>query len=664
MKKNVADRRKVFWIVLAVILVVGAIPRVLIYDNSLPYIDHPDEPSLYLLAQQWRGEFQFPDPDYHRGYPPIYPAINLVVQLVMEQLGQPVMGDVIGVLRLISVVFSVLTALFVALIARALIAPALIGDVAGWLAALFWSLSPVLVREAPRALSDPLASLFTTAALWLAVMAATDKTKRHWAVWSILCGAVGILVKYPVAPVLAAGGLVIAWVLFKESWRHGLRLITYSALIMAAVLVVLLLNEGLGYSTQFVAHETRTTGLANLFQPRYALENLKYVITLLDPVTWTSFAVLMGLGALAFFIARRQQRPQVHVGGLALVGLMLIIQPWAVTSFSVISETFRFRDVYPAASAAVVVFSVALVQIAAAFPKRWGVLSQAVMVTVASLTIFWPQLAEIRHIVDAASPADTRVDLRAWSETTLEPGWVLVTKENEKVFNNYWSGLPGSKWFNWLEIERITATPLSAWRDRAITYAVLPQDTLDAIERTPAGQAYLDEMLLLRQFYAPPGHQGPDMSVYRLWRMEEETDVSFGDSIRLVGYDWDQSLAADGDAITLRLYWQADHPPRQDYSLFIHIVPEDNRQPVVQWDGPAATPSRPIYTWDEATETLIGATITLKLPGDMPAGSYRVLLGIYDFTTGQRLPVSINQEVNVVGVLGGDSLHLKTVMVD
>ncbi len=653
------DQRKAFWIVLAAILIIGAVPRVLIYDYSLPYIEDPDEPSLYLLAQEWRGRFEFDDPDYHHGYPPIYPGLNLAVQLITEQTTQPVvMGDVIGKLRLISILFNLLTGLFVALTARQIM-----GHTAAWLAAAFWGWSPALILQAPKALADPLAVLASTIALWLAVVAATDRQKRHLAVWSVFAGMAGIFVKYPVAPVLGTGGLVMLWVLFKEDRKQGSRYIAYSALIAGIAAVLLWLNNGLAYSSRYVTKESRTTGTGNLLQPGYLVDNLKQAVSPLDPVGPLALVGMLALGVLAFAVARRQKHPQAALGGVGVAGFLSLAQPWAVTSFSVVSETGRIKDVIPATSAIVVLLAVALAQMLAVFPKRWQPLGRITLAIGLGALVFLPQARTIKHIVADYTPPDTRVALRAWSEENLEPGWVLVTYENHKVFNNYWSGLPGHKWFNWYRIEQITDAPLEEWRERGILYAVLPEHQLVDLRSTPTGQAYLDAMLLLRRFYEPPDHRGPEMSVYRLWRMEEEANVSFGDSIRLAGYDWDGADLTAGNSINLRLYWQADSTPQRDYSLFVHIVPQGDRQPVAQWDGPPVRPSRPAYTWNEVTETLISDTISIELPAS--PGMYRVLLGLYDYNTGQRLPVAVSQAGdNIVGVLGGDSLHLKSITVN
>ena len=53
---------------------------------SLPYIDHPDEPSSYYKALEYRGLYKLNGWD---GYPPANLGLNVLVQLATEALGAP-----------------------------------------------------------------------------------------------------------------------------------------------------------------------------------------------------------------------------------------------------------------------------------------------------------------------------------------------------------------------------------------------------------------------------------------------------------------------------------------------------------------------------------------------------------------------------------------------
>lgn len=644
-------QRRLYWTILISILVAGYLPRVLIAGFSLPYLDYPDESSLYLLAQQWRGLYQFDTPVFE-GYPPIYVGLNLVVQVIMERLGHPVQGEIVGVLRVISCVFSTLTALVLAETARRIA-----GMFAGLLAAALFAFSVDMIMFSRVAVSDPLAVLVVALALLLAVIAAQDARRRHFALLSILLGALGIFVKYPVAPVMAAGGVVILWMLFTEQRGKVLRYILGIVLIVAVAGGLLLLYSGTDYSSRYITRNDQT-GFQNLLVPSHTLNNLYFAALPLRPLMPVAVFGIILSGVAAYFLARRSDLKT--VGPLAVLPIVAVavLQPWAVTVFSVVTEEGRWRDVLPATAGIVVLVSVALAQIVYALPTSRRTLGRSAVVGVLFGLVFWPQLVMLPPLVKEHRQPDTRVALRAWTETTLEPGWVLVTQINEKLFNNYWSGLPGYKWFDWLVINDMATKSLDHWREeRGATYAVLTTHEVDAILAMSDGQAYLDQMLFLREFDEPAEHRGPGMSVFRLWRPQHETAVTFGDAVVLAGYDTE--YAADDSVLTLRLYWRAGSTPAADYSLFVHVVSQDDRAPVAQWDGPPAMPTRATYSWDTPDETIIGDPITVPLPEDLPSGEYRVLIGLYDYLTGARLPVLLVSEEAVQGGLADDSLHLQ-----
>jgi hypothetical protein len=267
------------------------------------------------------------------------------------------------------------------------------------------------------------------------------------------------------------------------------------------------------------------------------------------------------------------------------------------------------------------------------------VVARAAIIATALLPVFAPQMGMLSELAAERHLPDRRVALREWFDVNLEPGTVLVTLENDKTFNPLWGGLTGRKWFDWWRAD-IRDRPLREWRqDYGIAYAIIPLWQIEEMEQTPGGQAMLDRMLRLREFSEPPEGRGPEMTVYRLWPISHEVDVQFGDHIRLVGYDQNRDAVAPGEAVTFRFYWRASAPPGQNYSQFVHLVPEDGAELLAQADGNPAAPERLTMTWTERGETLISPPFTLNLPADLPTGTYRVLTGLYDFNTGIRLGV-------------------------
>jgi hypothetical protein len=344
----------------------------------------------------------------------------------------------------------------------------------------------------------------------------------------------------------------------------------------------------------------------------------------------------------------------VKASGAGLLAALIIAQPWAVTVFSVVSADGRIRDVIPAVGALCALLGAALAQLVLVLPKRRQTLAQAVISAGLIGVVFLPQVQAILPVIHDARLPDTRVALRAWAEETLEPAGVYVTYANDKTFNNHWSGLPGAKWFEWRRGDDFASQSPEEWGESSVAYAVLTDGDLLQLAENPNWPAYESDMLLLRQFGISMEHRCPGTSVCRLRRMERETDVSFDQGIRLVGYDQAESEAA----LSLRLYWRADVPPDAEYSLFVHLAPQDSRDAVAQWDGPPVMSSRPTYTWTEPGETIIGEWISAEIPTDIGSGEYRVLVGLYDFHSGQRLAVTSSEPDSIEGVLESDSVYL------
>lgn len=74
--------------------------------------------------------------------------------------------------------------------------------------------------------------------------------------------------------------------------------------------------------------------------------------------------------------------------------------------------------------------------------------------------------------------------------------------------------------------------------------------------------AYARPALLSRQEIAPRIHP---------------SDIQFGESIRLVGYQVDRSTAHPGEEVSVTLCWESIGPIDEDYAYFVHFLGRDNR---------------------------------------------------------------------------------------
>ncbi len=131
------------------------------------------------------------------------------------------------------------------------------------------------------------------------------------------------------------------------------------------------------------------------------------------------------------------------------------------------------------------------------------------------------------------------------------------------------------------------------------------------------------------------------------------THITFGDRLRLVGYDLPSNLQPPTS--NLQLHWQAIAPPDRDYTVFVHLIAPDGTI-VAQDDAPPGDPFCPTSLWLPGEVVLDGHP--LAIPADLPPGSYRLLVGLYHQPDNERLPA-----VDADGVLLGDSVVLTTLSI-
>jgi hypothetical protein len=114
-------------------------------------------------------------------------------------------------------------------------------------------------------------------------------------------------------------------------------------------------------------------------------------------------------------------------------------------------------------------------------------------------------------------------------------------------------------------------------------------------------------------------------------------DLHLGPDIRLVGYEM-RNPEPGGD-LQLALYWQADAKPDQDYTVFVHVVDESGSM-IAQRDNMPQNDALPTTRWPVGQ--LVDDPHLVTLPPDIAAGTYQVLIGMYEWQTGERLPVHLS----------------------
>jgi len=133
----------------------------------------------------------------------------------------------------------------------------------------------------------------------------------------------------------------------------------------------------------------------------------------------------------------------------------------------------------------------------------------------------------------------------------------------------------------------------------------------------PVGMVRVD---VTRTFTLPTGIQPMD---YRL-----------GDVISLAGT---RLSVGTGEMAEVVLYWRAEAFVDKSYTVFVHLVGPDG-QIYAQADTPPRAGRHPTTHW--LPGEVVADTYRLEQPAGTPSGEYRVLAGLYDLITLDRLPVT------------------------
>lgn len=102
--------------------------------------------------------------------------------------------------------------------------------------------------------------------------------------------------------------------------------------------------------------------------------------------------------------------------------------------------------------------------------------------------------------------------------------------------------------------------------------------------------------------------------------------AAWAHGLTLRGYLLSRSALAPGQALHLRLFWQAEGPLPADYSLFVHLVESRSGRIVSQRDRPALAGGLVSSRWPAGA---FQEAVDLVLPPDAPAGAYHLAVGLY-----------------------------------
>lgn len=158
--------------------------------------------------------------------------------------------------------------------------------------------------------------------------------------------------------------------------------------------------------------------------------------------------------------------------------------------------------------------------------------------------------------------------------------------------------------------------------------------TMDRLSVLDAKRSLTEGTLTLDYIWVAGGEKVPFLPQHTL-------EANLGDSIRLLGYDLsvesgEERMVAPGDMISLTLYWEACEEMGENYTVFVHLL-DDQERIWGQHDSYPVGGFYPTSFWDEGE--IVQDRHDLTLPLEIPPGRYRLVTGIYLLTSGERLSV-------------------------
>lgn len=510
------------------------------------------------------------------------------------------------------------------------------------LAGLLWAVDPFMIGYSRLLHVDALLATFAT----LSLLAACDywHHERHFWLLALsgICGALAMLSKSPgiaLFPAIGAIALLAAWREQGSIWRVARAIRPYllwCAICGLTVFVVWpaiwadphrvyeLLRLGVEAEAEgdhqggnfFLGRRDDTPGL--LFYP---------VSLALRLTPWT----MLGILALPW-LWRRLKPPTRHdLAGLTLYTVLFVV------ALSIFSKKLN-RYLVPTFPALDVLAAVGLVEIVERLNNlgvgskgiRWG--RYAGLTLLATITIVAPLNAAYWHpySIDAFNQALGGLNMAART-VALGSG---EGQEQVAAWLNQQPDITGVT----------TISPLASTLQPYLKQGALAIDVRAARE-LPANAGYVVVYINraqkpplgepLGQFFGvvPPLHVVDIHGLPFAWiyqvppHMAIQRVADFGPALRLYGYTTE--AAERGHPLVMQLGWLAHKPVGTDYMLFVHLIGPDGQR-FGQLDLPYTTSTWPAGRY-QRTE------VPLTIPTDAPAGHYRVVIGLYQPSDGQRI---------------------------
>jgi 4-amino-4-deoxy-L-arabinose transferase-like glycosyltransferase len=522
-----------------------------------------------------------------------------------------------------------------------------VGTGVALLAALLWASDPFLVAHSRLLHLDALLTMLMLLAT-LALLAACYgpeglHPRPRWPLLALagLFSGLALLTKSLAALLAPIGALILLvwyWQRRRAAFGWSLHLLVSAALVwggstllaallfwpalwvvpaqaVASVVGEVLTNAGTPQKGNFLLGENYLTTAPGL---------LFYPLTLLSRLTpW----VVVGLLALLFAGARRWPWLRAHRTPLLLLLAAALVVPLALT----LPPKKFDRYALPAVPLLHVLAAAGLIWLGALLPRAGRRLAAGLTAATAALTllVFQPYyLAYYNPLVGGSLLAPRLVPV-GWGEGLDQAAfWLNAHADLERGAVGTWS--PPT-------LEAYLAGQ-STWQG-----AIQMGDLAHMVVYINQAQSDKESQYFGAVHAAcTPRHvislRGIDYAwIYRVptYTPRLEAPSRLGEALRLEDAVLVPPAACSCAPHILTLVFEPLREPAQPLFLFLHVVDEQGT-PAFQADLPLSS----LVAADAwATGAQVPYTLELPLPPDVPSGMYRILVGLYDPASGERLPV-------------------------
>lgn len=510
------------------------------------------------------------------------------------------------------------------------------------IAALLWATSPYLIAHARLLHLDALLTTFVTFSLLCVLVACRAVHPRRWMVGAGVCAGLALLTKGPALILLPGVGLLLLWHVPAHSPREWLqRSITHYLLWLGvAALVVLLLWPTLWvvpgrafdkYISEIIVNGGRPNGAGQFFRGQAIADPGPLFYPVVNVFRLTPLQTL-GLLALPLAVWRSARDRRILFALGAFVLFWTLVMTLGPKKFD--------RYVLPTWPALLVLAAAGLTSLLEGGWRLAGHLRQEAArrvlatISLASLLIlliqpvitYHPYYLSYYNPLTGGGASAQRNLLIGWGEGMDQVGAYLRSRP-DLGYGPVLSALPRT-------LEPFVPVPVKSVIE-------LDQDTqnyavvyLESIQRGahPTIYAQIQQTVPLHRVTI----HGIDYAwIYQLPKpFEQAVGAHFGSALHLRGV----TVTSATNHLVVEPAWDVRGPLPADYNVFLHLIDGQGRR-VAQIDvDPGGADFPQTSAWEPGQQ--IAVPLPLPLPDNLPAGVYRIVLGLYDVTTGARLRVT------------------------